>query len=229
MALRREVVGVGSNGQINTVDKNKIMGTFYINCPSLAYVHVPRTGMAMKKIISDWLKINFNVNDTDPWMIDHPHLGMVKEHYPYAKTMSVVRNPWQRVYSLYRKVSTEGYWLDWNDQTLLDLKPINEWIADYCNPEIEFNFPRWFTRFTNQIDFIRVNDEHVDFVCKAENLEQDFKKIKEYLKCDIPLPDISEYDHWEFKKYFNDQSIKLIAKLHERDIDAFKYSLRVST
>ena len=205
------------------------MGTFYINRPSLAYVHVPRTGMAMKKIISDWLKPNFEVSDADPWMIDHPHLGMVKEHYPYAKTMSVVRNPWQRVYSLYRKVSTEGYWLDWNNQTLLDLKPINEWIADYCNPEIEFNFPRWFTRFTNQIDFIRVNDEHVDFVCKAENLEQDFKKIKEYLKCDIPLPDISEYDHWEFKKYFNDQSIKLIAKLHERDIDAFKYSLRVST
>ena len=205
------------------------MGTFYIGRPSLAYVHVPRTGMAMKKIISDWLKPNFNVSDTDPWMIDHPHLGMVKEHYPYAKTMSVVRNPWQRVYSLYRKVSTEGYWLDWNDQTLLDLKPINEWIADYCNPEIEFNFPRWFTRFTNQIDFIRVNDEHVDFVCKAENLEQDFKKIKEYLKCDIPLPDISEYDHWEFKNYFNDRSIKLIAKLHERDIDAFNYSLRVST
>lgn len=205
------------------------MGTFYINRPSLAYVHVPRTGMAMKKIISDWLKPNFNVSDTDPWMIDHPHLGMVKEHYPYAKTMSVVRNPWQRVYSLYRKVSTEGYWLDWNDQTLLDLKPINEWIADYCNPEIEFNFPRWFTRFTNQIDFIRVNDENVDFVCKAENLEQDFKKIKEYLKCDIPLPDISEYDHWEFKNYFNDRSIKLIAKLHERDIDAFNYSLRIST
>lgn len=205
------------------------MGTFYINRPSLAYVHVPRTGMAMKKIISDWLKPNFNVSDADPWMIDHPHLGMVKEHYPYAKTMSVVRNPWQRVYSLYRKVSTEGYWLDWNDQTLLDLKPINEWIADYCNPEIEFNFPRWFTRFTNQIDFIRVNDENVDFVCKAENLEQDFKKIKEYLKCDIPLPDISEYDHWEFKNYFNDRSIKLIAKLHERDIDAFNYSLRVST
>jgi hypothetical protein len=222
-------VGVGSNGKVNTVDKNKIMGTFYISRPSLAYVHVPRTGMAMKKIISDWLKPNFNVSDTDPWMIDHPHLGMIKEHYPYAKTMSVVRNPWQRVYSLYRKVSTEGYWLDWNNQTLLDLKPINEWVADYCNPEIEFNFPRWFTRFTNQIDFIHVNDEHVDFVCKAENLEQDFKKIKEYLKCDIPLPDISEYDHWEFKKYFNDQSIKLIAKLHERDIDAFKYSLRIST
>jgi hypothetical protein len=162
------------------------MGTFYIQHPKLAYVHVPRTGMAMKKIIKEWLKRNFNVNDTDSWMIDHPHLGIVKDHYPDAKTMSVVRNPWQRVYSLYRKVSTEGYWLDWNNQTLLDLKPINEWIEDYCNPEVEFNFPRWFTRFTNQIDFVHVNDEWVDYICRAESLEQDFKQVKEYLNCDIP-------------------------------------------
>ena len=199
------------------------MGTFYIQRPELAYVHIPRTGMAMKKIISDWLKPNFNVVDEEQWMIDHPHLGMVKEHYPYAKTMSVVRNPWQRVYSLYRKVSTEGYWLDWNGKTLLDLKPINDWVADYCNPDVPFEFPRWFNRFTNQIDFILVNDENVDFVCKAETLEEDFKKIKEYLNCDIPLPDISGYDHYEFKKYFSDQSIKLIAKVHERDIDCFNY------
>ena len=200
------------------------MGTFYISCPELAYVHVPRTGMAMKTIISDWLKPNFNITDTEPWMIDHPHLGMVKEHYPYAKTMSVVRNPWQRVYSLYRKVSTEGYWLDWNNQTLLDLKPINEWVEDYCNPEIEFNFPRWFTRFTNQIDFVHINDEWVDYVCRAESLENDFKKVKEYLNCDISLPCISGYDHREFKKYLNDRSIQLIKKIHERDVDFFKYS-----
>jgi hypothetical protein len=199
------------------------MGTFYISCPELAYVHVPRTGMAMKKIISDWLKPNFTVNDSDAWMIDHPHLGMVKDCYPNAKTMSVVRNPWQRIYSLYRKVSTEGYWLDWNDQTLLDLKPINEWVEDYCNPEVEFNFPRWFTRFTNQIDFVHVNDEWVDFVCKAEDLAQDFKKIKEYLNCNIPLPDVSGYDHYEYKLYFNDASIKSITKLHARDIDYFNY------
>lgn len=201
------------------------MGTFYISRPRLAYIHVPRTGMAMKKIINDWIKPNFDVTDTDAWMIDHPHLGIVKDHYPHAKTMSVVRNPWQRVYSLYRKVSTEGYWLDWNNQTLLDLKPINEWVADYCNPEIEFNFPRWFTRFTNQIDFIHVNDENVDFVCKAESLENDFEKVKDYLNCVVPLPDISGYDHWEFKKYLNSHSIQLIKKVHERDVDFFKYSI----
>lgn len=201
------------------------MGTFYIASPELAYVHVPRTGMAMKKIISNWLKPNFHVTDTEPWMIDHPHLGMVTDHYPYAKTISVVRNPWQRVFSLYQKVSTEGYWLDWNNQVLLDLKPINEWVEDYCNPEIEFNFPRWFTRFTNQIDFICVDDQWVDYICRAENLSQDFTKVKQYLNCNIALPDISRYDHWEFKKYLNDRSIQLIKKVHERDVDFFKYSM----
>ena len=199
------------------------MGTFYIPTPELSYVHVPRTGMAMKKIISDWLKINFNVNDTDPWMIDHPSLQMVRERIPTGKTMTVVRNPWQRVYSLYRKVSTEGYWLDWNGQTLLDLKPINEWVADYCNPDVPFTFPRWFNKTTNQIDFINCDGNWVDFICKAETLEQDFQQVKDYLGCNVPLPDISGYDHWEFKKYFNDNSIKAIRKVHERDIDYFKY------
>lgn len=201
------------------------MGTFYINRPELAYVHVPRTGMAMKKIISDWLKPNFLVNDTDPWMIDHPHLGIVKEYYPNAKTMSVVRNPWQRVFSLYRKIRDEGYWLDWNGKTLLDLKPINEWVEDYCDPEIPFEFPRWFNRFTNQLDFVHINNKWVDYICRAENLEYDFKKVKEYLNCDIPLPDVSNYDHWEFKKHFSDQSIKLIAKLHKTDCEHFQYSI----
>lgn len=201
------------------------MGTFYIPDPELAYVHVPRTGMAMKKIISDWLYPNFQVQDYDRWMIDHPHLGTVREYYPDAKTMSVVRNPWQRIFSLYRKVKDEGYWLDWNGQTVLDLKPINEWVADYCNPEIPFEFPRWFTRFTNQIDFVNVNNQWVDFICKAETLEKDFTKIKDYLRCDKPLPNLLGYDHWEFKKYFSDQSIKMIAKIHERDCEYFKYSI----
>jgi hypothetical protein len=181
--------------------------------------------MAMKKIIKEWLKPNFDVDDETPWMINHPSLQMVREHISTGKTLSVVRNPWQRVYSFYRKISTEGYWLDWNGKTLLDLKPINEWVADYCNPNIPFEFPRWFNRFTNQIDFVHVNDEHVDYICRAEQLETDFKQIKEYLNCNIPLPDLSGYDHWEFKQYFNDTSIQSIAKVHERDIDFFKYRM----
>jgi hypothetical protein len=201
------------------------MGTFYIAQPELSYVHVPRTGMAMKKIISEWLKTNFIVIDNEPWMIDHPSLQMVRERIPTGKTMTVVRNPWQRIFSFYRKIRDEGYWLDWNGQTLLDLKPINEWVEDYCNPDIPFTFPRWFNRFTNQIDFINYDSNWVDFILKAENLDQDFKQVQEYLNCQVPLPDLTGYDHYEFKNYFNDRSIHLLSKMYERDIEHFKYHL----
>jgi hypothetical protein len=201
------------------------MGTFYISKPELTYVHVPRTGMAMKKIISDWLKPNFDVDDKTSWMINHPSLQMVREHISTGKTMSVVRNPWQRVYSFYRKISTEGYWLDWNGMTLLELKPINEWVLDYCNPDIPFEFPRWFNKTTNQIDFINYNGNWVDFIIKAEELETGFEPVQEYLECAAPLPDISGYDHWEFKKYFNNASIQAIKKVHEQDVDFFKYTV----
>jgi hypothetical protein len=158
-------------------------------------------------------------------MINHPSLQMVRKQIPTGKTLSVVRNPWQRVYSFYRKISTEGYWLDWNGITLPELKPINEWVLDYCNPEVPFEFPRWFNKATNQIDFINYNGNWVDFIIKAEELETGFKPVQEYLECAVPLPDISGYDHWEFKRYFNDASIQAIKKVHERDVDFFKYTV----
>lgn len=201
------------------------MGTFYIEYPELAYVHVPRTGMAMKKIIAEWLKPNFSVTDNENWQIDHPHIYTVKSYYPSALTFSVVRNPWQRVFSLYKKIRTEGYWLDWNNVSLLDLKPINEWVLEYCDPDIVFEFPRWFTRFTNQLDFIDIEGICVDIICKAENLDRDFLSVKQYLGCNTPLPDISNYDHWEYKKHLNQKSLKAISKIYERDIDYFQYKV----
>lgn len=201
------------------------MGTFYIAEPELSYIHVPRTGMAMKKIIAEWLKPHFDLNDCAEWMINHPNLQMVREKIPGGKTLSVVRNPWQRVYSFYRKIRTEGYWLDWNGNTLGDLKPINEWVLDYCDPNVPFEFPRWFNKTTNQIDFLNFDNKWVDFIIKAEELETGLKPVREYLKCTTPLPDLSGYDHWEFKKYFNDHSVRAIKKVHERDVDFFKYTV----
>lgn len=199
------------------------MGTFYISKPELSYVHIPRTGMGMKKIIAEWLKPNFNVIDDTPWMVDHPSLSTVRQYFPTGHTISVVRNPWARVWSFYRKISSEGYWLDWNGKTLMDLKPFDKWIEDYANPEIVFEFPRWFNRFTTMSEFIYDGDQKVDFVLKNEFLARDFKPVQEYLGCNIKLPDLTEYDHDEHWKYFTDNGKKIIAKMFERDLDEFGY------
>lgn len=201
------------------------MGTFYIAKPELSYIHIPRTGMGMKYIIRDYLKQHFHVSDSSDWMIDHPNLKMVREYFPTGKTVSVVRNPWQRIWSFYKKIRDEGYWLDWNGQTHIEIKPINEWIIDYCNTEIPFTFPRWFNRFTNMVEFVNDGENVVDFILKSENIENDFKIVQEYLGISEPLPDISyTFNHHEYRKYFNNHSCELIRKLHERDCDAFHYT-----
>jgi len=181
--------------------------------------------MGMKYIIKDYLKKHFSVNDTDKWMIDHPNLQMVREHYKTGKTVSVVRNPWQRIWSFYKKIRDEGYWLDWNGLENIEIKPFNDWVVDYCNPEVVFTFPRWFNRFTNMVEFVTDGDDTVDFILKSENLENDFKIVQEYLEITEPLPDISyTFNHYEYRKYFNDYSKELIRKLHERDCDVFYYT-----
>ena len=201
------------------------MGTFYIQRPELSYIHIPRTGMGMKYIIRDYLKNYYNVIDEELWMINHPNLKMVREHYPTGMTLSVVRNPWQRIWSFYKKISTEGYWLDWNNQQLIDLKPFNEWLIDYGNPEVVFNFPRWFNRFTEMTDFISYDKNTVDFICKAENLEEDFKIVQTYLNTTAPLPNINyTYNHYEYREYYTSESAEIVKKIHSRDCDIFKYA-----
>ena len=205
------------------------MGTFYIDKPALAYVHVPRTGLAMKKIIAETLVLNYNVVSHVDWMINHPNLRMVNEHYPNAKTFSVIRNPWMRVWSLYRKISREGYWLDWNGLEGSKLKSFNEWLEDYCDPLYEFEFPRWFSRWTQMSEFVEYKDLNgklytVDFLLKAETLEKDFEPLREYLNFKGPLPDISMHkETTEYRKEYTDRGAELIAKLHARDIAKYKY------
>lgn len=205
------------------------MGTFYIKKPELSYIHVPRTGLAMKAIIKEWIRPRFEVEEHTDWMIDHPNLEMVREHIPTGKTFSVIRNPWSRVWSFYRKISEEGYWLDWNGMNLMDLKPFDDWLEDYANPEVVFEFPRWFDRFTNAVDFLSYTDnngiEHsVDFIVKAENIETDFKVVQEYLGCNDALPDITKYqNHDDYKSYYTKRGARLVAKVFERDIDRFSY------
>lgn len=201
------------------------MGTFYIPQPELAYIHVPRTGMGMKRIIKEYLKPRYNVIDQENWQIDHPNLRTVREYYPNAVTVSVVRNPWQRILSFYKKISTEGYWLDWNGKTLMDLKPFDEWLEDYGNPEVTFEFPRWFNRFTNMIDFLVDGEiDKVDFILKSEQLESDFVVVQNYLACYAPLPDISNtFNHYEYRSYYSSRGAEIVRKIHERDCDIFKY------
>lgn len=206
------------------------MGSFYIsgNC-EISYVHIPRTGLGMKKIIADYIKPSFTNFTEEEWMLNHPSLKMVKDKIPSGKTFSVIRNPWMRVWSLYRKIQTEGYWLDWNGLEKEVLKPFNEWLEDYCDPKYDFEFPRWFSRWTQMSEFVEYKDLNgklytVDFLLKSESLEQDFEQVRDYLQLTTPLPDISMHKETkEYRQYYTDKGAECVYKIYARDIIKYGY------
>lgn len=207
------------------------MGTYHIPGErELSYIHVPRTGLAIKKITKEWFRPNFKSFYVDDWMINHPNLRMVREKIPTGKTFSVIRNPWMRVWSFYRKISKEGYWLDWNGVAGSKLKPFNEWVADYADPAWDFRFPRWFDRWTQMSEFVEYRDLNgklhtVDFLLRAETLEEDFEQIRDYLNCYIPLPDISMHQETtDYRQYYTDKGAECVYKIYGRDIEKYKYS-----
>jgi hypothetical protein len=207
------------------------MGSFHIpQEPELSYIHVPRTGLGMKKIIQEWFKPNFKTFYINSWMINHPSLRMVREHIPTGKTFSVIRNPWMRVWSLYRKIAKEGYWLDWNGVAGNKLKPFNEWLEDYADPAWNFHFPRWFDRWTQMSEFVEYRDLDgksytVDFLLRAETLEKDFKEVRDYLNCYVPLPDISMHQETiDYRQHYTDKGAECVYKVYGRDIVKYNYS-----
>jgi hypothetical protein len=206
------------------------MGSFHIpGQKELSYIHVPRTGLGVKKIIKEWFRPNFENFYIDPWMTNHPNLRMLRERIPTGKTFALVRNPWMRVYSLYRKIAREGYWLDWNMMQPTDLKPFNEWLEDYANPAWEFKWPRWFDRWTLMSEFIEYKDLDgnyftVDFLLRSETLEKDFEQVRDYLNCNILLPDLSMHEETDdYRKHYTDKGAEYVYKVYARDIIKYGY------
>ena len=206
------------------------MGSFHVPGKfELSYIHVPRTGLGIKKITKEWFEPNFKSFYVEPWMIDHPSLQMLRDKIPTGKTFALVRNPWMRVWSLYRKISTEGYWLSWNRMKPTDLKPFDEWLEDYANPSVEFNFPRWFNRFTLMSEFIEYTDANgqhhtVDYLLRTETLEEDFKLIQDYLESTIPIPDLSMHkETLDYRNFYTDKDAECVFKVYEKDIIQYGY------
>lgn len=207
------------------------MTSFYIpGNANLAYIHIPRTGLGIKHLIDNFLRPRFPQLYVDNWMINHPNLEMIHRNIPNCVTFTVIRNPWMRMWSFYRKIYLEGYWLDWNKQDRKYLKPFNEWLKDYADPSYEFEFPRWFNRWTQMIDFVEYKDLNgkkysVNFILRAEQLFSDFEPICNYLNIPFDIPDISKYaETKEYRQHYSDKGAECVYEIYKRDILRYEYS-----
>jgi len=141
-----------------------------------------------------------------------------QEHWDKAFKFTFVRNPWDRLYSLYRfklrknKISSEeqgntfGMWLK-NTVSIMNTAPYEK-----SKPQVD-----WLRDFNNNID--------IDFIGRFEELESDVKKLSKILDIKIDLPHINQnLPIIHYSKAYDDELENLVRIHYKEDIDLFNYN-----
>jgi len=198
--------------------KNKI--GFYFNSPlrkgkhkEFIFIHIPKTaGTSMTKIFGE----AFQKHNTAKEVIEI--IGKKKWNNAYKFT--VVRNPWDKVFSWYKfRVKL--------NQSKMATKPISfkDWVAcTYGEPKDKYYYYR-AKNFMPQVDWLK-NDEDVidmDNIIRFENLQEDFKIVAQELGINSVLPHINKTKETNYRDYYDEETKKIIKEWFHEDIKTFEY------
>tara|TARA_E500000178_G_C16790523_1_gene647786 strand:+ start:157 stop:684 length:528 start_codon:yes stop_codon:yes gene_type:complete len=167
-------------------------------------------------------------NNDKTYLIHHRHIEWKKLPSPYNTywTFCVVRNPWSRLVSRYnydvsaylqKYLAGEGdYFLKVYNKLQ---KGFDYWIKNdvYTLPLIEHRM-----KWQNQCEIIDgCKDIHI---LRYENINADFKLLQNKLKWNEPLPHANATVECDYKKYYNDELINIVADHYRQDIKEFGFT-----
>ncbi len=142
-----------------------------------------------------------------------------REKWEQKYTFAVVRNPWDKVVSHYHyRVQT--------NQTDLATKPVEfrDWVrlAYAKNDPMYYDNPKMFMP---QFDWIADQDGQilVDYVCRLEDIDEDFRAVCCRIGKTVRLPHVKTSERGQYREYYDQETIEIVANCFERDIDSFGY------
>ena len=207
------------------------------------FIHVPRTAGTS---IQNYLENNFRIRKAkkeDFRYTDYINLDCIctshisidelfrekvlqKEWWEDSYKFAFVRNPWDRLVSIYhyyksfrtRREYRSNYCLE-SFETFVQETIVNDkWV-----PSIELFAGRpHFQHVLPQISWLK---PEIDYVGKFENLQNDWNVVCE--KADIPpnkLTHLNAVYRKDYHDYYNTELQHIVAKYYQEDIDKFKYT-----
>jgi len=222
--------------------KRNMQTNIFIPKYDLIFISIPKVACSSVKSVLYELqsgsKPTMNIHEAPFKYIPFKQLGL----YPNCFMFAFVRNPWDRIVSLYaNKIKADPNFngRDENDEQFCN--GAAKWFSCYGDvfrggmsfaefvqaiaaiPDEESN-----NHFRSQYLFItgKNNGSIVDFLGKFEHLTDDFNILKKLagLPADISLPHKMKSDHADYRHYYTDELKNLIAQRYKRDIEQFDYS-----
>jgi hypothetical protein len=171
----------------------------------LLFIHVARTGgtsIESALVEQDWWVI-------EPWT-KHISARQARERYGESyTTFSVVRNPWERVVSMW----ATKWWHQVSN------------LGDDCTFEVFIKSlkPHPCERY-NSLHYHEILNEKLDFVLRFEKLQQDFDNMLSSVGIgNIPLRHLERREHEHYRSIYGERERHLIAASFAKDISTFGY------
>jgi chondroitin 4-sulfotransferase 11 len=200
------------------------MPLFHLNNPPCLFAHNPKTGgNSVRNVV-------FGGDYEGPWFGDE-----LPPEWQGLFGFSFVRNPFDRLVSAW-KMFTQGTVDDaWHLPRGGPLKlTLAETIRLGMDPSEPFGHPRYNgiqptprTRFKNHIlpqSHGYHGLQHVEFIGRFENLQQDFRTIAERLRLpvrNLPKTNLTRRGH--YREYFDAQCRRLATEFLAEDLERFGY------
>lgn len=184
------------------------------------FIHIPKTaGTSIKKTLSASTFGHFNSEK-----MQNQYPNQWKDFFKF----SFVRNPWDRVASIFHYYKYYKHPLHQKIQKEMENMSFSEFCENLCgaNPMYwltgVFSHPRW----CNQYEWLVINDQiAVDFIGKYENLQKDFEHVCQKVKAASKnLMHARKSTNKNYKDFYNSHTKKLIRDKFHKDIDYFKYT-----
>jgi len=234
---------------MNFSSNNYLIGIKYDN-PNFIYFSIPKTGCTSVK----WSIANFFDINVDPKKgIHSTKLNSIevlsKRDLPTHFKFAFVRNPWDRVVSLYNDKICKYYdkickKYNYDNNFITKKKIIRQ---DFDDPYFGLKYTDVFyagmsfkefvkkicsisdddanKHFKSQYTFIydKNGDIAVDFLGRFENFEKDFNYISSKISNDFVMfhKNISKHEH--YRAYYDEVTQKMVEERYEKDLRLFNY------
>lgn len=184
------------------------------------FIHIPRTGGVSTQIALKGYYDQHPLAHIDPRYQGYHYHSTLTEYQSALKTYfkwTRVRNPWDRVVSIYNRRRNCDWFIKNQYETHLEAK--NNSFKTWLNKVIDTNDPVQLKWIFNQRRFIK--GENIDFIARFERINEDFSFFcKSVGLPDIKLPHKNGYERKAYQDFYDN---KLVKKL--LDVECFRQDL----
>ena len=191
------------------------------NNKKIIFIHIPKTaGISLVKSIFG-----------DVTLEGHRSVSFYKQvfrsRYSDFFTFTIVRNPWDRLYSAYKFLEKGG--MNIHDKNAFEThlsiyRDFEDFVLNGLNEKIIWEI----MHLIPQHEFVCDKNGKiiVDHIGRFENLNKSIEKINDILKSDFKLEHHNKTDKKDYKDIYTTKMIQKVHQIYQKDIDIFEYNFK---